>query len=209
MRQASRGAAALLCASLSACVPAGADPAYAGVLLPLPVGAQWDYRVVTSGGAVSARSEKVVGEDVIDGQAVAVVETTQDGTITRSYVHPSSPLVLVLQREVAVQGALGEAVRLLPGEPSGPLSAHQSRGARFDASWRVLPAAPGAETVTEAWVVEAVGEVVEVDAGRFRTVRVRRTRDGGAEAVLWFAPGVGLVRRDGEVRESLIGYSLP
>jgi hypothetical protein len=196
----------LLVLLLAACGPVGDDAAYADLLLPLPVGAQWDYRVVNADGSVSARSERVVSEELADGRRFVVVETTQDGTVTRSRISSLAPLVLVVEREVVASGALSTAVQLDPGEPRGPRSAQLRTGARFDASWTTLP--PGGDAA-ETWTVEDTRDAVDVDAGRFVAVRVRRTRSGAPDSVFWFAPGVGLVRCDGETREALIGYSLP
>ena len=66
-------------------------------------------------------------------------------------------------------------------------------------------------TKTEAWVVEAVDEVVQVPAGDFCALRVKRTSTvngaTGSVKTYWFARGVGKVREAGDSQiEELVSY---
>lgn len=68
----------------------------------------------------------------------------------------------------------------------------------------VLALTHGAEAPLEieaSWEREG-RETITIEAGIFETVRIRRTQSDGDDALLWYAPGIGLMRAEG-TNESL------
>lgn len=177
-------ALASLLALGSSCGPG--DGASDGRLLPLDPGARWEYRLTDGQGRPGARTVRVVGEDL--GQIL--LETRQDATRIQSWVRADA---LILTTREEIDGTIREyhpgALRALP-------SADLHNGQVIEHSWR-----EGLESddpsITSSWMVEG-RETLDVDAGRFHTIRFRRSQTGQPDTRLWFAPGVGLVRAESE-----------
>ena len=76
--------------------------------------------------------------------------------------------------------------------------------------WCIFTITSQRTEITATWTVEAVGLTVQGAAGLFENaVRVRRSQSDGTETLLWFAPGVGLVRSYGAEQLELVHWALP
>jgi len=199
-----RAAAPLLALLLAASACGGAaDGRYADTLLPLVPGATWDYRVRDAQGAPRARTLRVAGEEA----GLLVLETRQDGTVRRSFLH-GSPLVLAVREEARGPGG-ASIVRFDPGAPRALAPAAVRPGQVFLHRYFLDDGAAPRE-VEARWTVEAVGLTLVGDAGTFEgVVRVRREQSDGDAARLWYAPGVGLVRARGAEQLELVHWALP
>lgn len=147
-------------------------------LLPLEPGARWEYRVSDRAGRPGARTVRVVGTEGDE----FVLETRQDASRILSWVRPGE-MILTIREETA--GVLRE---FEPGALRAVGSAHVQQGQVVAHSWQ-----EGPETFEASWAV--IGrETLDVDAGRFETIRFLRRQTGQPDTTLWYAPGVGLVR---------------
>src|SRR5262249_50452991 len=66
-------------------------------------------------------------------------------------------------------------------------------------------------SVSVAWTVEAVDEMVTVPAGTFKCLRVHAVETGGAgyDSHFWYARNVGKVKETGTEVRDLTGYNIP
>lgn len=183
---------------LMGCTPASET----GNFFPLEPGAMWGYRVADATGRAGARTVRVVGVE----EGLVVLESRQDGEVRTTWLQ-AAPLVLAV-REVAHAGA-GTEARFEPGALRALDLDDLHRGQRFVRSWRRLEAA-GTTEVESTWTVEATGLTLVAGAGTFENVvRVRTQQSDGRDARLYFAPGVGLVRAEGEERLELVHWTIP
>ena len=75
----------------------------------------------------------------------------------------------------------------------------------FDLSGTLVVAEPR----MHEFILEAEDELIEVAAGSFRCVRIRRSRSGTeSEKTYWYARGVGKVKELGGQTEELTSYSV-
>jgi Zn-dependent protease with chaperone function len=150
---------------------------------PLRVGAHWNYRVSGPDGA-SAVTVTVMEE--LDARPAGVFRAERDlgrGIRTSQLVAPSADRIM-------------------------------TRSSTADSAWQVEAAfAPNPTGPGAAGVRFAGRETVQVPAGRFDAARVERTAaDGRLVAVAWYAPGLGLVRRQSMetgILEELVRYWIP
>lgn len=193
----------LLALALQACGPE-ADERYAGSLFPLVPGATWDYLVSDERGAPGARTVRVAGAE--DG--LLVLETRQDGRVQRSFLQGQGLVLAVREEAVAPDGL--ETVQLFePGALRAIARADVRPGQVFEHSWQQRNGL-GVEEITARWTVEATGLRIPSGNGLFEdAVRIRRTQSDGNDALLWYAPGVGLVRARGAEQLELVHWALP
>lgn len=158
---------------------------------PLRPGARWVYRTALPGGAESSTTIRVL--EGLSGSSQGVYRVEYD-----------------LGRGV-------RSVRLLA--PAGDRVLSRADTTTDSPEWRLEAVfAPGAREVdrsgeTERTLRFAGTEKVKVPAGEFDAARVERLgADGKPDLVLWFAQGVGLLKRltpeTGAVQE-LVSYKLP
>ncbi|MFC1610321.1 hypothetical protein ACFL6C_05135 [Myxococcota bacterium] len=71
------------------------------------------------------------------------------------------------------------------------------------------PACPGVDSTSYTWSVESVSDVIDVPAGTFSCLKIRRHRASGQHKTYWYAPGVGKVYEDGVGNiEELLEYQI-
>ena len=193
---------ALALVSLSCGRPA--DARYGDRLFPLVPGAMWDYRTSDANGAVGARTVRVLAGE----GGYLVLETRENGVVRRTWVEDAALVLAVREVETGPDDQTIESF-FEPGALLGLGRADVNAGQVFERTWTEGPAGTRAE-VTARWTVEATGVTLGADAGWFEdVVRIRRSESDGAEATLWYAPGVGLVRSEGDERLELVNWSLP
>lgn len=176
------------------CGPLEEDPD--ARLLPLLPGARWEYRVSDRNGRPGARTVRVVGRE---GEAM-IVETRENGVSLMAWLQVDE-MVLALKEE---QG--GDMKVFHPGALRALPSARLKQGQVIEHSWHEDPMDT---LVTASWTVEG-RETIQVDAGRFDTIRFRRSQSNAEDARLWYAPGVGLVRAEGaNERLTLVQWVVP
>ncbi|WP_373047473.1 hypothetical protein [Vulgatibacter sp.] len=189
---------------LAACGSAG-DERYRDQLLPLVPGATWDYRTADRTGAPGARTVRVAGE----AGGGLVLETRENGSVRRSFLEVQALVLAVREVERAPDGTETEEL-FTPGALRGLARADLEAGDVFEHRWTGTREGALAEEIEARWTVEAVGETVNVAAGLFEdAVRIRRTQSDGNDALLWYAPGVGLVRARGAEQLELVHWALP
>jgi hypothetical protein len=181
-------------------------------LFPISVGNRWTY--VVDSGAKPEKTQSVTGTIAVDGRAAYVLETLA-GDFKRVVSHQAlDGDKLVRAREKTYNGNfLIEDLRFTPWALRVDLGATEL-GATYqsvhteevlDANGEVVP-----PTImkTQTFFVEAVDDTINVPAGMFRCVRVRRDTTGGPSKTFWFAPGVGKVRETGGQTEDLSSYEV-
>jgi hypothetical protein len=174
--------------------------------LPLEVGAVWRYAIATDdgrhgtgtvsvdgvdyGGSNGAVPEYRVREELL-GQTIWTWDDREAGRVAREQEEVDDPTGTVLAEETF--------------DP--PLTVLDERTERLAAGDRwpevflaTTPNAKGHPKTKRAevkWEVEATAEPVEVPAGTFSCLRVRRTWKHHPPLVSWYAKGVGLVKQTG------------
>jgi len=193
----------LACALALGCGPAADDRS--GSLFPLVPGATWDYLVRDERGAPGARTVRVTGTE--DG--LLVLETLQDGRVERSFLQGQA-LVLAVREEAIAPDGIATVELFEPGALRAIARADVRAGEVFEHAWRQR-SGPGEEREVRArWTVEATGLRLQAEAGFFEdAVRIRRTQSDGNDALLWYAPGVGLVRARGAEQLELVHWAVP
>lgn len=183
-------------------------------LLPARVGNTWTYRVTKGSGRIATKVQTVTGTAALEGGAGVVFRTEEDGVLeVESYQRVEGPRH-VRVRELEYRA--GVPHRRVVYEPPALRvdSVQTAAGTRFtDSHTKYTYDAAGTLLLTEPraheFIIEAENELIEVAAGSFRCVRVRRTRSGTeSEKTYWYAPGVGKVKEVGGQTEELTGYSV-
>ncbi len=186
-----------------ACGPAS-DDRYRDRLFPLVPGAIWDYRTNDATGAPGARTVRVLGRE----GGYLVLETRENGVVSQTWLE-ETPLVLAVREVQQGPGERSQELRYEPGALRALSGADVRAGQVFERSW-IRERDGLREPVSARWTIEAVGVTVRGDAGTFEeAVRIRRTQSDGGDTVLWYAPGVGLVRSEGDEQLELVHWALP
>lgn len=183
-------------------------------LLPAKVGNQWTYRVTTGAGAVRTKVQSITGTVSIDGRAGLVFLSDLDRnreTTSQQFVDGTMHF-----RASEIEYRDGLVHRRIEYDPPSLRvdSGRTAVGTRFtdshtkstyDANGVLLEVEPRAHE----FIVEAENELLEVAAGSFKCVRIRRSRSGTeSEKTYWYAPGVGKVKEVGGQTEELTSYSV-
>jgi hypothetical protein len=212
-----------LCAGLAAaCGDAPPDFPDAGSmdagppsLLPTKVGNQWTYRVTKGNGSVVTKVQTVTATLSVNGQTGFLFTTDQDGVLNDESVQTVDGTRHLRVSELAYDnaGVLKErfqyeppALRVDSGRTSaGTRFTDVHTKSTFDPNGTLLLA----EARTHEFIIEAENELIEVAAGSFKCVRIRRSRSGNdAEKTYWYSPGVGKVKELGGQTEELTSYSV-
>lgn len=212
---------AALAGPLAACGDAPPDLPDAGLqdagppsLLPARVGNRWTYRVTKGSGRVATKVQTITGTVALEGGAGVVFETEEDGVLeARSSQRVEGTRHLRVAELEYREGAVHRRVAYEP--PALRVDSGQTTpNTRFtDTHTKLTYDAAGTLLLTEPrsheFIVEAENELLEVAAGSFRCVRIRRSRSGTeSEKTYWYAPGVGKVKEVGGQTEELTSYSV-
>ena len=178
----------------------------AGSYLPLAVGAVWRYAITTDDGRHATGTIRVDGVDY-GGSNGAVPEyrlreELPDETI---WTWDDREAGRVAREQEEVDDRTGTVLAEETFDP--PLTVLDERPDRLAAGIRwpeafleTTPNAKGRPKSKRAevkWEIEAVAEPVQVPAGTYSCLRVRRTWKHHPTLVSWYAKGVGLVKQRG------------
>jgi hypothetical protein len=178
----------------------------AATYLPLEVGALWRYAITASDGRRSTGTVSVDGIDYGGSNGAVpeyrVREELPDETI---WTWDDREAGRVAREQEEVDDKAGTVLAEETFDP--PLTVLDERTDRLTAGSRwpevflaTTPNAKGHPKSKRAevkWEVEAVADPVEVPAGTFSCLRVRRTWKHHPPLVSWYAKGVGLVKQTG------------
>jgi hypothetical protein len=219
------GAACVGCAvdHGSVCVSGGealrdsvAPPALQTRLFPLAVGATWTYHatnaIETTVETLTVDAREPIEPSLPDVLAYRVVLQRAYGATLTSWLEDRGDEV-VRHRELAVDWR-GEAYGDETFLPGRNLVDESTKHTTLGATWKrqfsdVITDTGGtySDCKSDAFEVQAVDEVVQVPAGTFSVLRVRRTDTG---ATTWFARGVGKVKYvNGGNHDELVSYDIP
>ena len=153
---------------------------------PMSVGNEWTYEVQASGG-LSNYTVSIVSAIPVGDNAVYRAQTT----FGKDVVVPCQ--LLATATEIWR--------RTKPTSPESPWTLDLVTGT------------PDQQPVTSGeWKYEILGDDrVATPSGTFDALKVRRSGSSGSPCDLWFAKGIGLVRRtcqDGKVTETLVKYKV-
>jgi hypothetical protein len=174
--------------------------------LPLEVGALWRYAITTDDGRHGTGTVSVDGVDYGGSNGAVpeyrVREELPDETI---WTWDDREAGRVAREQEEVDDRTGTVLAEETFDP--PLTVLDESRERLAAGTRwpeaflaTTPNAKGHPKSKRAevkWEVEAVAEPVQVPAGTFSCLRVRRTWKHHPPIVSWYAKGVGLVKQQG------------
>jgi hypothetical protein len=174
--------------------------------LPLEVGAIWRYAIATDDGRRGTGTISVDGVDYGGSNGGApeyrVREELPDETI---WTWDDREAERIAREQEEVDDRTGTVLAEETFDP--PLTVLDERPERLteggrwpEAFWATTPTAKGRPKSRRAevkWEVEALAEPVQVPAGTFSCLRVRRTWKHHPPLVSWYAKGVGLVKQTG------------
>jgi hypothetical protein len=206
------GWAGLVAATAAAAVGCGTLPPRhtevprAASYLPLAVGAIWRYAIATDDGRRGTGTVSVDGVDYGGSNGAVpeyrIREELPDETI---WTWDDREAGRVAREQEEVDDRTGTVLAEETFDP--PLTVLDERPERLTAGNRwpevflaTTPNAKGHPKSKRAevkWDVEAVAEPVQVPAGTFTCLRVRRTWKHHPPLVSWYAKGVGLVKQTG------------
>lgn len=177
-------------------------------LIPLAVGHRWTYRVTSSSGVASSKIQTVTGTRAVGALTGYRVETSRDQDQGTHSVQVIEDGVLERVSEETIDAGVVKSRYLF--EPFGVRidsrrttagDAYQDRHEKrkVDDGGAVLET----EVKVHDFTVEAARELVDVPAGTFECVRVKRTEGDGSFKVYWYAPGIGKVKEVGGQTEEL------
>jgi hypothetical protein len=208
----------LLSAGLAACgegtTPTPGPDGGVTPLIPVAVGHTWTYRVTSDTGVVSQKVQTITGTAASGANMGYRFETTKGRTRETISVQGLVDGVLRRYEELSYKdGVLIERVRYTPHMVR--IDANQvAAGATYatnhtkdvlDANGNVSLSTP----VENRFEIEAAAELVEVPAGRFSAVRVRRVDlSDGSIKTYWYVAGLGKVKETGGQTEELVSVQL-
>jgi hypothetical protein len=183
-------------------------------LIPVAIGHAWTYRVTSDTGVVSQKVQTITST-AASGAAAGFRFETKKGT-ARETVSVQALVDGVLRRydELSYKdGVLIERVRYTPYMVR--IDANQvAAGATYTTNHtkEVLDSAGNvtlSTAVENRFEIEAAAELVEVPAGRFSAVRVRRVDlSDGSVKTYWYVAGLGKVKETGGQTEELVSVQL-
>jgi hypothetical protein len=212
------------CVSNEATGGSGDDPGEVrqttGSLLPWKVGNTWTYQVTGDGEqttkVVTLEAEEPVGGAGPNAGKIAIRQVSAKGASDKTISwHAIEGERLVRYREQSFSartGALEIEEHWSPGKLHIDYSAaHVAAGASWFEEYQETKVEAGATPETsserERWMVDAVDELVEVPAGKFRALVLQKA-GGDSLKTYWFVPGVGKVKETGGQTEVLVRYDL-
>ena len=216
MRAAVAGLVLLIAACGSEPPDVRPDAGVAPSLIPLAEGNTWRYRVTSSGGTVTEKVQSVTGTAATSNPgevAFRLLSERANARETSSVQLIRDGVLLRLEEEGYRAGVKVEHYKYLPGSiridstrvKTGDTYESSHTKQRLDASGNVI----GEVNVVHRFMVEATAEAVDVPAGRFACVRVRREAvDDGGVKTYWYAPGLGKVKEIGGQTEELMQYTV-
>ena len=185
-----------------------ADPGpYAGQLYPLADGATWIYLKKTTGG-------QILGEEIVDATEIEwdgdpawmlSDNPNAEGEWTESVIVREDEMTMRVHKEIQTQLETLWIVDYDPGFTRANDAWWEAEGFSEELFYdRTETDGNGDNEDTEPrghiYTVEAVHEMVEVPAGTFDCVQVKRVRSVGGNAgeivYFWYAQGVGKVREE-------------
>lgn len=177
-------------------------------LMPLRVGNRWEYRVTSSGGTVSQKIQSVTGTVAIGDVAAFRLLTERAGERETESVQGVVGGVLVRFSETGYRA--GTTIERLRYEPPAVRidSNHVRAGEQYQTQHKKITLDAGGNVLSSVdvfhtFTVEADAETVDVPAGRFTAVRVRRESSDSSVKTYWYAPGLGKVKETGGQTEEL------
>lgn len=177
-------------------------------LIPLQVGNEWTYRVTSSSGVVTEKKNTVTGTVAVGTETAFRLTTSRaNERETTSVQIIRDGVLLRLSEDSYRAGILFAHDVYLPGAiridankaKSGDTYEGRHTKQVFDGSGNMISSVE----VVNRFVVEAIGEPVDVPAGRFACVRVKRTATDDSTKTYWFVPGLGKVKEVGGQTEEL------
>ena len=193
-----------------------------GRYMELSEGASWTYEV-DDGGGIETKTQTVGPLEDVGGSKAGTTAfrlTTQRGTGEVVSWQEDTGTAIVRHREQDNVGSTTTDEFYAPFKTRIDESdAHVVEGATWEETFtETVTSDDGTGPVTttnektERWLVEAVDEVISVQAGDFCTLRVKKTSTvdgtGGSVKTYWFGRGVGKVREEGGNQvEELAAYS--
>jgi hypothetical protein len=176
-------------------------------LFPLALGNRWTYVVRESDGDVKTKVQTITATTA-DGAFIMETATGNDSTISTQRANGTQ--LLREYEESRELDVVLDRVRFVP--PSLRVDLQETRlGATYDATFTEehLDAAGNVITRTPKqnhFAIEAVDELIQVPAGEFRAVRIRRDTEGGAAKTYWYVRGVGKIREVGGQIEEMSNW---
>ena len=179
-------------------------------LFPLTAGDSWTFVVRETDGDVKQKIQSVE-EDKGDGSFILRTETDGDAFTVSVQAVIDGQLVRVSE-ESGKGGVVTDRIRFDPPDVRVDLKASRL-GAGYDSNYveHHLDASGNVISSKEKrhhFVVEAVDQAIDVPAGQFRALRVRRDQEGGSSKTYWFVRGVGKIREVGGQVEELSAWEL-
>lgn len=215
------GIAALAAGLALGCGAAPGGPGEQAQALPLQpraVGTSWTYQTAAADGTgIEDKTTTVVATEEVGGIAAAVVESVKAGKTSKVWLGEWEGKIVRLREETSESGKPEELRRFEPGSFRAPttldgLRVGESVSSIYD---ELVVDDSGAELTRTSrnvvWEVEALDDVVETPAGRFGAVRLLRRgdeADGSVEKRVWYAPGVGKVKEQGNRIELLTSFQI-
>ena len=186
------------------------DCAETGRYLELRPGASWTYRVTDVDGVVEQKTQTVGALETMAGakagvQAYRLTTTKGGGGMTISWQEDRGSSI-VRHAEEDNSGANTTRELYVPYRTRVDESeAHLVAGMSWTETYTEQVTDSAGMTTTadksETWIVQAIDEDVTVPAGRFCSLRVRRTSTVGGQAgsdkTYWFVRGIGKVKETG------------
>jgi hypothetical protein len=190
-----------------------------GRYLPLAEGSTWTFRVTDQNAIVTTKTQTVGAIEDVGGAKAGTsgyrVTTTKPTGMTISWQEDVGDKLL-RHREHDMAGSTQTDEIYTPFKLRlDETSAHLLVGATWDETYVESVTEMGTTldaTKVETWSVIADDELVQVPAGNFCTLRIRRTStvggSAGSDKTYWYARGVGKVKEvGGNQTEELLSYT--
>lgn len=204
------------CATWAGCGSETPTPADAGVkpLIPVALGNRWTYRVTSDTGVTSEKVQTITSTASSEGRAGYRFETTKGTSRETVSVQALIDGVLVRYEERTYKdGALTGHERYVPSMVR--IDSNHTTGGETYQTEHTKEELDGAGNVVRTTVVknrfevESTADVVEVPAGRFTAVRLRRVdMSDGSVKTYWYVAGLGKVKETGGQTEELVSLDL-
>ena len=192
------------CGTREPFIPGEGEP-----LFPLAKGNRWTFATRDSDGDTGEKTQTVTATLADGGYAMRTVNGETETLSVQRIVGTQ----LVRESEVSTEAdVVVERVRFAPASLRVELSASRLGDTYDQASTEEHLNEAGGVTrrtpKTHHFVVEAVDELIDVPAGEFRAVRVRRDTEGGSSKTYWYVRGVGKIREVGGQIEELSSFDV-
>ena len=199
------------------------NPATTGRYIPLSVGARWSWDGMDTLTGLSGTTDSIVEAlDTLTGnkagtRAFRIRSTTLRGSTVNWQQDTGTSIVRHREQFLDTSGAVTSDHLFSPSKLRLDESpARIVAGATWTETYtdNVTSTTAGTspvQSVSVAWSVEAVDEMVTVPAGTFSCLRVHAVETGGAayDSTFWFSRNIGKVKESGTEIRNLTGYSIP